>query len=209
MANKVLVIGAHSDDYEYGCGGVIQKHKKRGDEVIGLVLTDGALDPNSERYEACEDARKLLGIDKVHHAQMHDGNLQVNKEALSWLYPHFEDSEIVRIYAPTPFDENPDHENCSKLVQRLLHLNIPELLLYEGPRNITSSPCFNPNLYIQITEEQLEKKEAAYKGYLDRQQGKLFFDVKAMAELRGTRGYVPPFAEAFEIYRISRKGDDI
>lgn len=35
---KVLIVGAHPDDYEIRMAGTIKKHSSRGDEVYAIVL---------------------------------------------------------------------------------------------------------------------------------------------------------------------------
>jgi hypothetical protein len=61
--------------------------------------------------------------------------------------------EIKRLYRPVVEDVNPDHANKGLRVIRAAELVVPELLLYEGPRNKE----FNP-YYIEITTEELAKK---------------------------------------------------
>ena len=38
--SKVIIISAHPDDETLGAGGTILKHKKNGDEVYWLIVTD-------------------------------------------------------------------------------------------------------------------------------------------------------------------------
>ena len=38
---NVLVIAAHPDDEVIGCGGTIAKHKRTGDKIHLLYMTDG------------------------------------------------------------------------------------------------------------------------------------------------------------------------
>lgn len=39
---KVLAIGAHFDDVELGCGGTLLRHKKAGDDINVMVVTNSA-----------------------------------------------------------------------------------------------------------------------------------------------------------------------
>ncbi|HCL26946.1 MAG TPA: hypothetical protein DIC52_00735, partial [Candidatus Latescibacteria bacterium] len=39
---KILAIGAHPDDLEYGCAGTLIKHAQRGDDVFMMIITDGS-----------------------------------------------------------------------------------------------------------------------------------------------------------------------
>ena len=42
MSNKkILAIGAHFDDVEFGCYGTLIKHKKNGDDVFIVVMSKG------------------------------------------------------------------------------------------------------------------------------------------------------------------------
>ncbi len=43
---RVLAIGVHPDDIEFGMGATLAKHIKIGHEVSIAVLTDGARDKN-------------------------------------------------------------------------------------------------------------------------------------------------------------------
>ena len=40
---NVLALGAHPDDIEYGCGGMLTKYAQRGHDVYLWVASDGAL----------------------------------------------------------------------------------------------------------------------------------------------------------------------
>lgn len=43
MALKVLAIGAHPDDIEFGCGGTLIKLKKLGAKIFMFIATQGEL----------------------------------------------------------------------------------------------------------------------------------------------------------------------
>lgn len=70
---NILAIGAHSDDVEIGCGGMLLKHVDQGDNVFILTITDSeyALPSNGfarsaeiARKEA-EEAAKLIGAELI------------------------------------------------------------------------------------------------------------------------------------------------
>ncbi|MCA1670813.1 MAG: PIG-L family deacetylase [Actinobacteria bacterium] len=60
---NVLVIGAHPDDIELGCGAALLAHRRRGDRVDLLVMTTGGRGPQDARSRVAEqeDAAALLG----------------------------------------------------------------------------------------------------------------------------------------------------
>jgi LmbE family N-acetylglucosaminyl deacetylase len=82
---RVLAIGAHPDDIEFGCGATLAKWSAAGTEVHLLVLTDGSKgtwDPDADpadlaatRVREQEDAARLLGAARVHHTDFVDGEL--------------------------------------------------------------------------------------------------------------------------------------
>src|SRR5262245_1337663 len=82
---RVLAIGAHPDDIEFGCGATLAKWSAAGSEVWLFVLTDGSkgswdrsADPaelaNTRVNEQVAAARRL-GAAKVLHAGFVDGEL--------------------------------------------------------------------------------------------------------------------------------------
>ncbi|MFZ6017177.1 MAG: PIG-L deacetylase family protein [Nitrospirota bacterium] len=40
---KILAIGAHPDDIEFGCGGTLIKYIAKGTRIYLLVVSDGSL----------------------------------------------------------------------------------------------------------------------------------------------------------------------
>ncbi|NQT32155.1 MAG: PIG-L family deacetylase [Candidatus Omnitrophica bacterium] len=64
---KILAIGAHPDDIEYGCGGTLAKFKEAdGSNIEFFVATYGELSGGKKvRISEQEEAMKLLGADKI------------------------------------------------------------------------------------------------------------------------------------------------
>ena len=83
---RVLAIGAHSDDVEFGCGGTLAKWTAAGANVHILVLTDGSKgtwDPDADlpalvatRHREQEAAAKELGVSGIEMLDLPDGELQ-------------------------------------------------------------------------------------------------------------------------------------
>lgn len=54
---KILAIGAHFDDVELGCGGTLLKHKKAGDDIYILCVTNSGYESQTKKYQRnSEDA---------------------------------------------------------------------------------------------------------------------------------------------------------
>jgi len=79
MKLDILVLAAHPDDAELGCGGTIIKHTSRGDKVGIVDLTRGELGtrgtPETRASEAKESAR-LMGITVRENLGLSDGFFQ-------------------------------------------------------------------------------------------------------------------------------------
>ncbi len=83
---RVLAIGAHSDDVEFGAGGTLAKWAAAGATVHLLVLTDGSKgtwDPDADlsalvatRHREQEAAAKELGVTGIEMLDLPDGELE-------------------------------------------------------------------------------------------------------------------------------------
>jgi LmbE family N-acetylglucosaminyl deacetylase len=86
----VMVIAAHPDDSEFGCGGTIARWVREGQQVICVVCTNGdkgTSDPDmtGERLAAIREqeqreAAKVLGVSEVLFLGYQDGSLEDNTE---------------------------------------------------------------------------------------------------------------------------------
>jgi len=82
---RVLAIGAHPDDIEFGCGATLAKWSAAGSEIWLLVLTDGSKgswDPGADpaelaslRVDEQAAAARVLGAVEALHAGFVDGEL--------------------------------------------------------------------------------------------------------------------------------------
>jgi LmbE family N-acetylglucosaminyl deacetylase len=84
-AKKVLVVGAHPDDNDFGAGATVAKATGRGAEVIYLIATTGQRGSSDEnmtperlseiRRKEQEEAAKVLGVREVRFLDYVDGEL--------------------------------------------------------------------------------------------------------------------------------------
>ncbi len=118
MSVDVLVIGAHPDDVELGCGGSIRKMVKQGYRVGVIDLTEGELGSRgsvqTRRHESVK-AVQILGIHERVNLGIPDGRIENSKnnqlkliEVVRRLRP-----EIVLIGAPEC--RHPDHGDATRL----------------------------------------------------------------------------------------------
>jgi N-acetylglucosamine malate deacetylase 1 len=119
MKLDLLVIAAHPDDAELGCGGTIAKHLASGKKVGIVDLTQGELGTRGTpaiRAAEANEAAKILGLTVRENLCLADGFFQNTKadqlkvvEAIRKYQP-----EIVLANAVT--DRHPDHGRASELI---------------------------------------------------------------------------------------------
>ena len=132
---KVLAIGVHPDDIEFGMGATLAKHISLGHEVLVLVLTDGNRGDtgkyikSDERREESIRALKILGYNnEVIFLNLPE--ITVSQSTILILENKIDKFEPDRIYTHSRNDRHQDHRNCSYAVLSAGRY-INEILLYE------------------------------------------------------------------------------
>jgi len=108
----VLVIGAHPDDVELGCGGILAKLCKQQRYVVILDLTQGELGSRGSaelRQQEARRASELLGIACRETVGLPDGGLANTNEQQRRIIPYIRKHRprvLIALMAP---DRHPDH----------------------------------------------------------------------------------------------------
>lgn len=151
---KILAIGAHPDDIEFGCGGTLLKWVRAGHDVYLLVMTQGDRggSPALRKKEQNKSAG-IMGIRKLFWGSYKDTQLtpHMNKMVtdieglLKKLSPDF----ILVNYGE---DTHQDHRALSKAAVSATRY-IRNVLFYEVP----TTQNFSPTLFVDITSTLKEK----------------------------------------------------
>jgi LmbE family N-acetylglucosaminyl deacetylase len=129
VPERVLAVGAHPDDIEFGCAATLAKWADSGSDVQLLVLTDGSKgswDPGTDpralvalRREEQRAAAATLGARGVHFLDLVDGELTGGRAEVAAV------CEVVRRVGPDvvlghdPWKRyrlHPDHRHAGNLV---------------------------------------------------------------------------------------------
>ena len=194
---KILAIGAHPDDLEYGCGGTLIRHAQRGDEVYLMVVTDGAAggDPETRHAEQLE-AAEILGARDVFFGEYPDTAFECHRESITRI------EDVVRQVGPdavyTHFgeDTHQDHRHIARAVVPAAR-SVRDLLFFEG----LSSQQFLPSVYVDIGDV-IHQKLAALEAHASQVretniQAMTIVDIaQSAAHFRGIQGRVT-YAEGF------------
>lgn len=220
---KILVIAAHPDDEVLGCGGTIAKHKRSGDEVYLLILTDGESSRPSpmldKRAECLRASCQVLGIDNVKKLNFKDSLLD-SYPILDVIREIEAYAQLVRpqvVYTHSPTDLNQDHR-VAHLATLTAFRPLPDssvelILTYEIPSSTdygqsSSRSTFIPNYFEALSPDDVAQKMQALNCYADELRTfphpRSLKNIEALQMVRGSSVGVES-AEGFFIERLISK----
>lgn len=182
-----LVVVAHPDDEVLGAGATIHKLIKEGNKVaVAIMVSQAAARKGLSSTLSSDEAEALsiIGVEKTYHADF--PNIKMNTvphlELVQFIESCIEDWNADAIITHHPTDTNNDHVQTSYAVQAACRLfqrreNLAPLkkLLYMEVLSSTewsldtSAVRFNPNYFVEIGKEGVERKLEAlalYKGVM-------------------------------------------
>jgi LmbE family N-acetylglucosaminyl deacetylase len=196
---RVLAVGAHPDDIEYGCGGALLHHAARGDSVMLAVMSQGARggDP-FVRVEEQQRAAKFIGADLVVF-DFPDGDLGSITDLSDKIESVVADYTPDIVYTHLAADDMHQDHLAVNRAARIATRNVPTVLLYESPR----STVLSSGIFVDVTEVIEKKIELVniHASQVARNRNMGDEAIHARAVLHGVRCGVP-HAEAFGALRF-------
>jgi N-acetylglucosamine malate deacetylase 1 len=116
---EALVFGAHPDDLEMGCAGLIRVLVRRGHRVVAVDCTRGELSTRGtveSRAKETEAASKVLGIVARENLGLPDGSIPPTGAARNGVVALIRKWRPRLLVAPPARDLHPDHANAGRLV---------------------------------------------------------------------------------------------
>lgn len=205
---NVLAIGAHFDDVELGCGGVLAKHSRQGDSVYVYVATvSGFADHNNQAVRnnvtalrEAKAAMEVLGVRELICGQFETLAVEfvdvLNVEILRIV----NEKKIDLVYAHWVGDIHHDHQAVARASLHSCR-HVPRLLMYRS-NWYHSTQEFRGNFYVDITDtwDAKEKAILAHESEVERTGRKWIGFFRNEAVNAGQRIGVP-MAEVFEIVK--------
>jgi LmbE family N-acetylglucosaminyl deacetylase len=150
---NILAIGAHPDDIELGCGGLIVKAAKGGHNVYMYTLTRGeaAGDPYRRINELIDSAR-VVGAKKLWIDNFPDTHLSVTSDLINHIENIIQMTQADLVLTHSSYDIHHDHRATSAATieaGRFAH----NILAYEIPL----SRDFKPQVFHDISDVINEK----------------------------------------------------
>lgn len=122
----LLAFGAHPDDVELSCGGLLAQSAKRGRSVAIVDLTRGELATNgtpAERADEAEAAAEALGVPVRENLELPDGGLTVeDPDQLAAVVEAMRHHRPAVALGPWVEARHPDHAAAGRLVERAVFL---------------------------------------------------------------------------------------
>ena len=218
MSNKVLVVAPHPDDETLGCGGTLLKHKKNGNTIYWMIVTNVDTDHGwfdevvQKRQEEIDQVSQMYGFDKTFKLDFPTTRMDVipNKELIAKISDVIKEVEPSIVYLPNRRDIHTDHQtifnaalNCTK---NFRYPFIKRILMYETLSETEFSPAleecvFNPNVFTDISE-YFDTKVEIFKVFasevMESPKPRSIETITALARYRGSR-IGAKYAESFNL----------
>jgi LmbE family N-acetylglucosaminyl deacetylase len=199
---RILAIGAHPDDIEFGCGGALIKYARQGHDVFLLIMTDGGGggDGPVRRQEQTESAR-ILRACKLFWGEYQDTAIPLDRALIQRVEGVIDEVRPDFILVHYHDDTHQDHRHLatSTITATRYTRNV---LFYEGP----TAQNFSPSVFVDV-DSVLQDKIASLQAHASQVgktniEGLSIVDVaRSSAHFRGIQGRVRN-AEAFVPLRL-------
>ena len=205
---RILAIGAHPDDIEFGCGGALLTYAALGHEVSLLVMTDGSAGGDGAcRRQEQEMAKRLLGARRVLWGEYPDTAIETDRTIIRRIEHVLQELRPALLFVHHAEDTHQDHRNLATATITATRY-MPNVLFYEGP----TTQNFTPSVFVNIGPVFTQKIAAleAHASQLTKThvEGLNIVDfTKATAHYRGIQGRVGT-AEAFMPLRLLLPGQN-
>ena len=196
---KILLVGSHPDDLEFGCGATLNQIKN---EDVRCVIFSDTTNLNGELILK-ELENSLSGVYGVNFTLMRNiKNMNfVNQEVeiKQKLYDMKNEFKPDIILSVSRKSHNPDHRVLGESVLSVFQEQT--VLFYEVVRGDYE---FQPNFYNEVSEEDAEIKQDAIRQYITQTKKRDYAKsniILSQLTFRGSQ-ILKKYAEAFEVGRI-------
>jgi len=172
---NVLIVTAHHDDLELGCGGTVARLVEKGHRVVSLVMThsgyrnaDG-VDVRS-REDALREANAAAGTlgYRVIVGDDHTIDLRVNDANICKILATLAECQPDALFTHWHGDTHPAHRSVHTMVMHASR-RIPRLFGFAVNWYLGAEP-FAPQTFVPLSEGHWEKKIAALAAYASEYQ---------------------------------------
>ncbi len=130
---KILAIGAHPDDIELGCGGLLIKSARQGHDVYMYTLTHGEASGDPEqRISELKHSADIIGAKSLWIDNFEDTHLSICSELINHIEHFIKRSEADVVITHSLRDTHHDHRAIAASTIEAGRF-VPNILSYEIP----------------------------------------------------------------------------
>lgn len=199
---NILAIGAHPDDIELGCGGLLIKSARQGHNIFMYSITRGGASGNpDQRSDELKRSAKFIGAKKLWIDNFEDSKLSVTNDLINHIEFFINKAKPDLILTHSHGDVHHDHRAIALATLEAARFN-SNILSYEIPLTRT----FVPQVFFDISDVVHEKVELIEIFWS--QQSKLYLKangIKGLAEYRTLQSRLNTgvkYVEAFEVLKL-------
>ena len=168
---KFLIITAHPDDLETGCGGLVAKVIANGGSVTNLIMVKPSAEQNPKRDQQTvsaelEKSKQILGFEKiVYDTPLHDNgrpNLTLDNNLVTFVESCVKDHDVLITHWREDYHQ--DHRICYEVGRSVARKTFKSFWCMDEPPYNLHYSNFNCNQYIDITD-YIEVKKKALESY--------------------------------------------
>lgn len=164
---NILMIGAHYDDVELGCGGTAARFVSEGKKVYKLILTDNFVkeslfnkftDPETSMQDS-KKACEILGMQEIlDFTKVPNCSLMYSTELMQRVESIISKYKIDTVFTHSKHDMNHDHVEAAQICI-VAARHISNVYTYRSNIYITEEH-YLPKIYWDISDYYEKKKEA-------------------------------------------------
>ena len=205
---RILAIGAHPDDIEYGCFGFLSQ-QSQNTEIHVQILSMGCRGESTateDRFNESRDAFSVLGPNsfKVRKKQ---GILESDFQALlAEIEANIEAIQPDLILVHSPHDTHQEHCRVHQLVVAAARRRKVSILQYSI---VSNNVDFRPNFFVELSAAEMKLKIEHLSAHRS-QANKFYMEPKYIRQFH-QRPYTlihdAPYCECYEVGRIFHPAD--
>jgi LmbE family N-acetylglucosaminyl deacetylase len=184
-APRILLIGAHSDDIEIGCGGtVLTLLQQYPESDVAWIVATARGDRESEARRSADAFLRSAGCRDVRVWGFRDGFLPTESAAVKEQFEALKELEPDVIFTHRLEDRHQDHRLLAELTWNTFRDHV--VLEYEIPKY--EGDLGHPNLYVPLSAEVGQAKINLLMTMFATQRSKRWFKESVFAGLMHVRG---------------------
>lgn len=164
-AKKIMFIGAHPDDIELSCAGLIVNLKNKQKDIFCLITSWGNYGGNVEQRIVEQDKSfTALGIKRHENLNWQDTKISIDGENIKTIEEIISRENPDLIFTHWPEDTHQDHRNVAEMVKSICYRKNKNLIYFDS----NSSLNFTPNYFEGIDWFKKEDLLKNFKSQIER-----------------------------------------